>query len=395
MANETVKCPECGSEIPLTKILTSEIESSLRAKSEAHLKELEGKLRKKMEAEAEEREDALKKEKPAMEAKTRKEVSFANSVEIKDLKEELEKKTEDLKASQDLELDLRRQRRELEEREASLKLEVQRTLDRERAEIAEAAARKSEEAHSLKDLEKETKIAEMLAQIEILKRKAEQGSQQSQGETLELMLEEALRKEFPFDSIEPVAKGVKGADVLQTVNTRTGRECGAILWEMKRTKSFSASWIDKLKADCRAAKADVAMLVSEALPEGVQAFKEIEGVWVCSIQNCVPLAHALRTGLVQVAHSQALQTGKKDKAELVYEYVISTEFRGRLESVFEAFQGMKEDLDAEKRAYEKMFSKREKHITQVISQLAGMHGDFEAVAGSALPGIKMLELPKK
>ncbi|KKM06447.1 hypothetical protein LCGC14_1743880, partial [marine sediment metagenome] len=281
----------------------------------------------------------------------------------------------------------------LVEKEEKLELELSRKIDAERQKIIEKASKGFEEKHQLKDAEKDKQLNDMKKQIDELKRKAEQGSQQMQGEVLELELEKSLKEEFPFDDIEPVAKGVRGGDIIQTVKTQSGRTCGKILWETKRTKTWSDSWIQKLKDDQREVKADLAILASESLPKGFHHFRQISGVWVTDILSAVSLALALRVVLIQVARERAVQVGKKEKMEIAYNYLTGPEFKNRVEAIVESFIAMKEDLEAEKRATQKIWAKREKQIERVISNTAGLHGDLQEIAGDSLPTIKMLELP--
>ena len=215
-----------------------------------------------------------------------------------------------------------------------------------------------------------------------------------QGEILELALEEMLKEEFPFDEIESVSSGVKGADVIQTVKTQSGKICGKILWETKRTKTWSDKWLQKLKDDQRDAKADVAVIVSEVLPQGLTHFRQIEGVWVASISSANSLALALRVILTKVAVEKSLQEGKAEKKELVYNYLTGQEFRHRVEAIVESFVGMKEDLDREKRAMNKIWDKRAKQIERVVLNIGGMQGDVEGLAGMSLPKVEILELPE-
>lgn len=365
-----IKCPDCGAKIPLTKALSKDIEAGFKAKYKDQLAEAEESIR----------------------AKVKKEVEQQSSSELKDLKSDIEAKDKALAESKENEIQLRRERRDLEEREKNLRLEVERKIDSERRSIAEKASQAADEAHRLKDLEKDKKISDTLAQMEELKRRMEQGSQKIQGEVFEVELENTLKNCFPLDVIDPIAPGVKGGDILHTVRARSGREAGRILWELKRTRSFSEGWIPKLKADARTCKADICLLVSETLPDTINEFSEMDGVWVCSISACVSLAHVLRQTLILVMQEKSLQTGKKSKAELLYEYLTGTEFKGRIEAIIESFKGMKEDLDSEKRAMDKIWAKREKQIGQVLLNIAGMHGDMESLAGNTLPIIKTLEL---
>lgn len=316
----------------------------------------------------------------------------ALGLEISDLKEQILEKDKKLKESQNVELDLRKRRRVLEEKEQTLELEVARKLDSERQKIVNHALADYGEKHRLKDAEKEKQMAGMRKQIDELKRKAEQGSQQIQGEVLELQIEEMLKQEFPFDNIEPVPKGIKGADAMQVVKAQSGKVCGKVLWESKRTKNWSDGWIQKAKDDQREAKAHLVVIVSETLPEGVSQFSQINGIWVVSIPLALDLSRALRFMLLEVAREKSFQDGKTEKMEILYNYLTGPEFRNRLEAILEGFIILKKDLDSEKRAMEKIWSKREKQIDKVIKSIGGMHGDLEGIAGPSLPVVKMLEL---
>lgn len=395
MNMDTIVCPGCGKKIPISKVLTENIEKEISSKFDARLQEEKDRFEAAAEEGRQAAEIALEKAKKELEIKLKEELTASNLIELKDLQESLKTKTKALEEANEKELQYRREKRELEDRARNAELEADRKLEIERANIKEEAAKEAERLHSFKDLEKDTKIAQMLAQIEELKRKAEQGSQKMQGEVFEVELLETLRGFFPFDAIEEIAPGVKGGDIIQSVKTRNGTEVGRILWELKRTKSFSEGWLTKLKADGRACKADICLLVSETLPKDIDGFAEREGVWCSSIQNCVPLAFVLRSMLIRVAGERSIQSGKKEKAEVVYRYITSIEFKGRIEAVIEAFRAMKEDLESERRATERIYAKREKQISQVILNIAGMWGELEATAGASLPQIKILELPQK
>ena len=371
MTKETIKCPDCGAVIELSEAISHDIEVRLKQQYE----------------------NEIGKTKKAIEEKAKKEAQESLNIKIYDLNEQLEEKTKNLKEAQRQELELRKRQRELVEKEEKLELELSRKIDAERQKIIQKTSKEFEETHRLKDAEKDKQLDDMKKQIDELKRKSEQGSQQMQGEVLELELEESLKEEFPFDDIEPVAKGIKGGDIIQTVKTQSGRICGKILWETKRTKNWSDSWIQKLKDDQRDAKADLAILVSETLPKGFHHFRLISGVWVTDILSAVSLALALRVVLIQVARERETQVGKKEKMELAYNYLTGQEFRNRVEAIVESFTAMKADLEAERRAMLKIWAKREKQIERVISNAAGMHGDLQEIAGSSLPTIKMLELP--
>lgn len=355
MSNDTIKCPKCETVIDLTDILKKRIAKEVE-------KEYEKKITESMDA-----------------------VRNASRQELQALQLQLDRANNN-------ELTLRKQKTELEQRAKDIDLEVQRKLDEEKTKIEARTADRLVETYRLKDAEKDKKISDALAQVEDLKRKMEQGSQQTQGEVLELQIEDIIRAEFPFDMIEPVAKGVKGGDILHTVRGRNGEEAGKILWELKRTKSFSEGWLVKMKNDARACKASICILATETMPVGQEHFTMMDGVWVTPIKDCVALSRALRFGLTQVAQEKLMQSGRKEKADLMYDYLTGIEFKGRIEAIVEGYRGMKEDLESERRAMEKIWAKREKQINMITFNLAGMHGEFQALAGDALPNIKPLQL---
>lgn len=382
MSQDFIKCPKCGEIIPLSEALSHDIEERARQKYEKQLSEKET-----------EYQTRLKKQRGDLEANLKKQAEEAVGAEITDLKAQAEDASRKLKQARENELALRKKQRELEEKEKTLELETARKIDEERGKIESSVVMRIEEQHKLRDAEKDKKLSDALRQVEELKRKMEQGSQQAQGEALELELEELFKREFPFDVIEPVSKGIRGADIIQTVKTQSGRACGKILWETKRVKNWSESWIPKLKDDQRDAKADIAVLVSEALPAGFHHFRQIDGIWVTDIPSALSLALALRMVLVQVANAKEIESGKDDKKDLIYRYVTGVEFRNRVIAIIDAFRAMKEELEAEKRAMQRIWGSREKQIERIISNTAGMYGDLEGLAGPALQQIKILELP--
>jgi hypothetical protein len=233
----------------------------------------------------------------------------------------------------------------------------------------------------------------MARTIEELRRKAEQGSQQSQGEVLELELEELLRGRFPTDIIEPVGKGELGADVVQQVNGSVGQPAGIILWESKRTKGWSDAWLTKLRDDQRRCGADVALIISQALPKHIQHFDLVDGVWVAHPRCAIPVAVALRQTLIEVNSSRLAQQGQQTKMEKVYQYLTGIKFRQRVEAVVEKFNDMREDLDKERKFMGRQWAKRETQILSVIESTVGMVGDLQAIAGKAMPEIPSLDMP--
>lgn len=283
MIQKTITCPRCGEKIELSQAISRDIEATIKKQYENEIQKIEENSQKKIKEKEDEMKELFEIEKKKIEERAKELTEKSLKIELTDLKEQLSDKTNKLEEARDHELQLRKRQRELEDREKALELEMARKLDKERKNLIEEISIEFEEKHRLKDAEKVKQLADMKKQIDDLKRKAELGSQQTKGEVLEIELEGRLKNEFQFDEIEPVAIGVKGGDVVQIVKTQSGQICGKILWETKRTKSWSDSWIQKLKDDQRAAKADIAVLVSEALPKGLNQFRQIKGVWVSDI----------------------------------------------------------------------------------------------------------------
>jgi hypothetical protein len=393
MAEQFITCPSCGKKIQLTEAFTRDIEQKLRAEFESEAKKLEKQHAVELKGKEKEFEEQLAREKGLLEKQARKDAEQSVSVELRDLKSQLDEKAKEVEQAQKRELGLLKRIRNVEEREKALELEVQRKVDAEKNAIWEQAAKTAAEQHRLKDAEKEKRIAEMKVQIEELKRKAEQGSQQTQGEVLELHLEEALKAAFQFDSIDPVSKGARGADVLQGVKNQLGELCGNILWEAKTAKNWSDGWVQKLKDDQREAKADIAVIISTSLPKDTVHVGEADGVWVADVESAIGLATVLRQGLIQLARARKALIGKNTKMEAIYNYLSGPEFRQRVESIVGSFASMQEDLNTEKRAMERAWAKREKQISRVIENTAHMYGDLQGMIGASLPEIKVLELP--
>jgi hypothetical protein len=395
-ALDSIECPNCGHAIPVSEVLSHQIAERARAESSAEIAKLKTSLARK-EQEIREREskvdEAVKARIAALtaeiEREAREKARGSVSTEIADLKNQLTEASQQRDVAQKAELEARKRARELDERAKNLDLEAARKIDTERQKIQEEATRRADEQYQLKLAEKEKQIQDAKKANDELRRKLEQGSQQAQGEALELQLEELLRGTFPLDQIEPVPKGFNGADIVQRVMSKSGRLCGTIVWESKRTKVFSEPWLQKLKDDQRKLTAEIAVLVSEALPKDCSTFVYMNDVWVSNPQCAVSLAAALRMQLANVAVARAAAAGAKRKSEILYEYVVaSTQFRQRVEAIAEAFIGMQAGLQEEKRTAQRQWAKREKQIEQVISNTAGMYGELQALTG--LPDLAAL-----
>lgn len=305
------------------------------------------------------------------------------------LQNEKNEADEKLKASRQKELEFMQKENLLKQREEELELSVQRKLQEQRNELSEQIRKQEAEKFSLKDTDYQLKQKELEKQLEDqkklvdeMKRKAEQGSMQLQGEAQELILEELLRDSFPFDLISEVGKGVRGADCIQTVRNKFGLECGRIIYESKRTKDFGGDWIDKLKKDMRAIGVDVAVIVSQCYPKGMDCFGEKDGVWICSFEEVKAVAYILRDGIIKLANLAKAQDNKGDKMHLLYDYLISNEFSEQWKAIREGYMSMRISIQKERDAMEKMWKAREKQLEKVLLNAAHIKGSIEGIAGS-------------
>ena len=370
-SEQAISCPSCGKKIPLTRALRTEIEASVKEDYERQLTEEVERARKQA------GKDAEKKA----------------ARELTALKDELEAQAKDLEQARQTELAMRKRERELERQHQELELTVARKLDDERNRIIADTQTRAAEQHRLKDAEKERQLTDMRRQIEDLKRKAEQGSQQLQGEAGEGELDTMLRAAFPCDDITPVAQGIRGADLHQIVLDSRGARSGAILWECKNARNWSDGWIAKLKDDQRTLRADVAILVTASLPKGCTRFAVVDGVLVTDFACAAAVAGLVRTNLLQLAQTRSALVNKDQKLELLHRYLSGIEFRQRVEAIVEAFERMKEDLDQERRAAERQWAKRTKQIESVTFNISGMYGELQGLVPT-LPSIARLELPE-
>jgi hypothetical protein len=413
MAEPTIICPKCKNEIKLTESLAAPLIESTRLDFEKRLaqKDLDVAGREKS---IQEREAALSKEKDSLETQVNErmqkergkiaadeakkaKLALSNDIEQKtkevaDLQEILKQKDEKLTEAQKTQADLLKQKRELDDAKRELDLTIEKRIAEGLTATRQQAKKEAEDELKLKVSEKEQTIASMSKQIEELKRRAEQGSQQLQGEVQELELETLLRSRFPHDNIEPVPKGEFGGDALQRVNSPLGQSCGTILWESKRTKNWSDGWLAKLRGDQRTAKAEISVLVSPVLPKEVEAFDLVDGVWVIHPRVAIPVAIMLRQSLIELAVARQSSEGQQTKTEMLYSYLTGPRFRLRVQAIVEAFSNMKEDLDKEKKVITKQWAKRDEQIERVMQATVGMYGDMQGIAGKTLQEIEGLEM---
>jgi len=310
------------------------------------------------------------------------------------LQKELNEKSEKLKELNKSKAEVEKLKREKDELKESIEAEAQRTLNKKLLEEKERIKKMEEEKNELKFREYEKQIEDQKKLVEEMKRKQEQGSMQMQGEVQELAIEEWLTNSFPLDEITEVKKGARGADCLQTVNTRAIQNCGTIYYESKRTKEFQKSWIEKFKTDIRERGADIGVLVTDAMPSDLQRMGLKDGIWVCTYEEFKGLCFVLRQSIVQLSSALISQENKGDKMNMLYNFLTSNEFKLQIEAIVEGFTQMKEDLESEKRAMQRIWKTREKQIEKVVTNTVNMYGSIKGIAGNAIGTVKALELPE-
>jgi len=403
--NSTIQCPNCKHEFPIENALSQKIEDDIRGKYLKRYNEDKQKLESekaqlareseqlKLLAENQEKilEDKLRLAKSQLQQEAIKKAASEMQLHMEMLNKELTEKSQKLKDSQAKELELMQKEKQIKEREEGMKLEMEKQMHERQKEIEDRVKKMESERSDLKIKELEKKLADQVDLAETMRRKAEQGSMQLQGEVLELALEELLRSSFPFDTIDEVAKGVKGADCVQNVKNNVGQLCGKIIYESKRTKAFTNEWIEKLKKDMRAQQADIAVIVTETLPKDMESFGFKDGVWICRFSDVKPLSSILRDSLVKIYGAVVSQENRGDKMQLLYNYLTGNEFRQNIEAVMEGFMDLRSGIIKEKMQMEKMWKEREKQLDKVLLNTTQFYGSIKGIAGNAIGDIKLLE----
>lgn len=412
-----IKCPNCSFEFNGQEVLSHQAEEKIKKEYQQQLaqqnailfkerekieqeraefllkKQNENQLfQEKVNKELEKEKQKLNAEAEAEKQKLKQELATENELKIQQLQKENEERKKENIALKQKEIALMQQEQKLKEEQENFQLNLQKQLLEQTETITQEARKKERELQELKFAEFEKKFADQKNLIEEMKRKAEQGSMQLQGEVLELALEELLKNEFPFDVIEGVAKGVKGADIIQTVMNNYHQPCGKIIMESKRTKAFSDGWIEKLKADQREQGATLAVIITETLPKDMPRFGRKDGIWICNFAEVKSLVFVLREMLLREFSIRTAEDNKGDKMQLLYNYLTSDDFRQRVEAIVEGFTTMKMDIEKEKRALQSIWKQREKQIEKVITNTVDMYASIKGIAGSAILPVKALEL---
>jgi hypothetical protein len=411
-----IKCPSCSFEFPLEEALSGELKSliekekqELRQQMLDYKKNAEQKIKqveeeKKAEAQKQELlfqqklQEELKRKNTELEENIRKTLAADFENQLKVLQQTNKGHEEKLKLAREKELEFLNKLQELKTKEEELELSIKRRLNEEREklslEIRDLEKQKLEQLESeykLRLAEKEKQLEDQKKLAEEMKRKAEQGSMQLQGETQELLLEYVLRESFPFDIVQEVGKGIEGADCILIVRNGSGEECGKIIFESKRTKAWSNTWTDKLKADMRNTQAELAILVSQVFPKDMNCFGERDGVWICSFKEVVALTSALRTVLIRVAETSKKEENKGEKMQLLYSYLTGVEFRQQMESIVEGFVALRTSITRERIQMEKIWKEREKQLDKVLASTSGLYGSIKGIAGASVGNIPLLD----
>ena len=414
----TIKCPNCGTNIDVNEILYHQLEGELKQKNIAEQKKLkdealkkEKELQKQLqelatkeEAIREQREKfdeelkkatsmQLKVEKQKLQEQLKKELQEEQSESIALLKKELDEKSNQVKELNKTKSEIEKLKREKEEITSKVQAEAEIALTKRLQEEKQLIQKTADEQNELKFKQKEEQLKQLQEQLQIAQRKAEQGSMQLQGEVQELAIEEYLADKYPFDAIEEIKKGARGADCIQVVHTREVQNCGKIYYESKRTKDFQKSWVEKFKADMRDKGVDVGVLVTQVLPSGLDRMGLVEGVWICTFPEFKGLSSVLRESVIKLSLAKKGEENKTDKMSLLYSYLTSTEFSMQIEAIVEGFTQMQSDLDSEKRSMARIWKQREKQINKVLENTVGMYGSIKGIAGNAIGNVKALELP--
>ena len=413
MTEPRIICPKCNTSMKLTDSLAAPLIAKTRRQVEQQLAKKEVEFAKR-EASLRNSQKAITRARQTMDAEIAKRLeaertAIAESEAAKarlvlgadieqrdrlltELRHNLNSNNAKLAEAQQAQADVMRKARELDDAKRELDLSVQKKVQESLATVRDQAKAEAEDSLKAKVSEREAQITGMQRQIEDLRRKADQGSQQLQGEALESELETSLRGRFSGDLIEAVPKGEFGGDIIHRVRNDVGRICGTMLWEAKSTKTWNNRWLEKLRNDQRSANAEIGLIVSNVLPTGVETFDRIDNVWVTKSRFAIPLAMALRQSLIEVSNSRQAAKGQQTKMEMVYQYLTGPQFRHRINFIVEKFTDMQSDLDRERKAMVRIWAKREEQLKSVLDSSAGLYGDLQGIAGRALPEIESLGL---
>ncbi len=404
-----VTCPNCNHSFDPGDSIRDQVQRDLRTqmmdwqkKKDEEFKKKEADFQKILQQQQEEAQRQSQAEKQQLQQELQENIRKAMAADydnqLRLLQQAVSDNEEKLKEARQKEFEFLQKEQALKNKEAELEIQLQKRLLEERNQLSELIRKEEAERNAIKETEFQLRMRELEKQLEDqkkladeMRRKAEQGSMQLQGEVQELMLEELLQSSFPFDKVEEVGKGIRGADCIQTIRNQFGQECGRIIYESKRTQAFSNDWIEKLKADMRSLGADVAVIVTQSLPKDMERFGEKQGVYICTFNEVKSLSLVLRNAILKIAEARKSQENKGDKMVLLYDYLISNEFGEQWKAIREGFMSMKLSIQKERDAMEKLWKAREKQLEKVLLNAAHIKGSIEGIAGTDAVNLNLLE----
>lgn len=402
MKNLMIECPKCKHEFSADQSLKHQLEHMLQEErtvmtaslleKENALKKEKDELTRKANSIDELVNERLSNEKTKLKSDLEKKLRGDISTELDGLRKELHEKQEKLNKAKSLEIEMEKIKREMKEREDSLKLNFEKELNSERSKIEATIVDRENQRHEMKLAERDKQLSDLRKQLEEARRKAEQGSMQMQGEVQELAIQELLSDLFKFDSIQEVPKGQNGADTIQVVRTQYGKECGTIAYESKRTKGFNEGWISKMKEDMRTHGATHGIIVTEVMPKDMPTFGLRNGIWVCTFKEVAGLASAIRQICITESNIRATESNRSEKIQALYNYLMSTEFKQRIEAIIESSSEMRQNIDKERKSMLAFWKKQEKAIDQMGFLVSDIIGSIDGISGNALGPIRGLEL---
>ena len=399
-----ISCPKCGHEFAVEDVISQQIEAKYRDELNEKITEMENKY-KTRENKLSEKEADLKKFQSEIDATVAEKVKTEMEKKSKEIKTQVDQEYEDqiktltnetietkkqLVGLKNAKIETEQLKRKLESQKQDIEVEFEQKMTERLKEETETIRKREGEKVELKLKEKEEVIKSMKDQMEVMKRKAEQGSMQLQGEVQELVLEEILLAMFPYDLIEEVGKGIRGADIIQTVRNHLGMDCGKIAFESKRTKAFSHDWIKKLKSDAVLVKADICVIVTDAMPEGIDHIGKINGIWICSFNDFRGFVIVLRDSLIRISEAYSSQTNKGEKMQMLYDYLLSNEFILQVGAIVEGFTALQDSYHKEKRAMERIWKEREKQLEKVLLNTNHFIGSVKGIAGTSIPELQQI-----
>lgn len=382
MSNEII-CPKCNHHFSLNEVLNEELNVQLKAARE--------KLNQEAADWRKQREEEFNSKIKQAESAAEKKATEALNTRLQMLENEAREKQVQLETLRKKELEFLKLQQDMAHREKQIDIEKEKYFLEKSSEIENNVIKREQEMFDLKMKEKDTQMESLKKTIDDLKRKSEQGSMQTQGEAQELLLEQILKENFPFDWIEEVGKGVKGADCILTVRNNRGDMCGKIIFESKQTKDWSNAWTDKLKNDMRQQQADIAILVTQAFPKDMSTFGERNGVWICNFREVVSVVMLVRNSLLQLYDIQKKEENKGDKMHMLYDFLTGLEFKGHMEAIAEGFKDIRNNILKERVQMEKLWKEREKQLEKALLNAVGLYGSIKGIAGSSVGNIPLLD----